>query len=100
MALMIETKNIGIARADTFELKFGVIFPERRERVGETLRRSRQLQNDLLRGMRMSMERIARNGHSFLRRRRHYCGIIMAGHALRARDQAQIIQATMFLMAS
>ena len=48
MALMIETQHIGIARADAFQLKFGMRFPKRIECRRKTLRRSRQLENDLL----------------------------------------------------
>src|SRR5438132_7698952 len=43
MALMIETQHVGIARADAFQLKFGMRFPKRSECRRKTLRRSRQL---------------------------------------------------------
>src|SRR5438477_5337316 len=99
MALMIETKRVGIARVDALELKFGMRFRKRSERIGKSLLRPRQLEDDLLRGMRMSMKRIARNAHSFLCRRRHQRGIVVAGRALRAGDQSEIIQAAMFLVA-
>src|SRR4029077_10914716 len=68
MALMIETQHVGIARADAFQLKFGMRFPKRSECRCKTLRRSRQLENDLLRGMGMSVECIAGEGDSFFRR--------------------------------
>ena len=86
MPLMIETQNIGIARVQPFQLKFGMLFPKRRKRVGETLRRSRQFEDDLLRGMRMSMKHVARKAHSFFSRRSHRCGIVVTRDALRARD--------------
>src|SRR5438876_10077715 len=61
VALMIETKRVGIERVDALELKFGMRFRKRSERIGKSLRRSRQLEDDLLRGMWMSMKDIARN---------------------------------------
>jgi len=66
VALVIETENIGIARVHLFQLELGMRFPERSEHCGETLRRSGQFENNLLRRMRVSMERVARNAHSFL----------------------------------
>jgi len=98
VALVIEAKHIGIARADALQLKFGMRFPKRRECRCKTLRRPRQFENDLLGGMRMSMESVARNAHSSLCRRSHHRGIIVASRALRARDQSEVIQASMFLM--
>ena len=82
MVLMIETQHIGIARADAFQLKFGMRFPKRSECRGKTLRRPRQLENDLLRGMWMSVECIARKVHSFFGRRSHHGGIVVASGAL------------------
>src|SRR5947207_8791643 len=38
MALMIETQHVGIARADAFQLKFGMRFPKRSECRRKTLR--------------------------------------------------------------
>src|SRR5438876_9804127 len=98
MALMIETKHVGIARADAFQLKFGMRFPKRSECRCKTLRRSRQLENDLLRGMWMSVECIARKVHSFFGRRSHRDEVVVAGRALRARDQSNITKPAMFLM--
>src|SRR5436189_6420911 len=71
MALMIETQHVGIARADACQLKFGMRFPKRSECRRKTLRRSRQLENDLLRGMWMVVECIARKVHSSFGRRSH-----------------------------
>src|ERR1700704_769697 len=88
VTLMIETKHIGIARVHSFQLKFGMRFPKRSERRGKTLRRPWQFEDDLLRGMRMSMKRVPRNTHSSLCRRRHRCGIVVARRALRARDES------------
>src|SRR5947208_13617773 len=51
MTLMIETQHVGIARADACQLKFGMRFPKRSECRRKTLRRSRQLETDLLVGM-------------------------------------------------
>jgi hypothetical protein len=98
MALVIETKHIGIARVRPFQLEFGMRFPKRREGRGKTLRRPRQFKDDLLRRMRMPMERISRDVRSFLGRRRHNCGIVVTTRALRTRYQSQIIQAAMFLV--
>src|SRR5436190_12890397 len=98
MALMIEMQHIGIARADAFQFKFGMRFPKRTECRRKTLRRSRQLENDLLRGMWMSVECIARKVHSFFGRRSHHGEVVVAGRALRGRDQSEIIQASMFLV--
>src|SRR5256885_11594993 len=89
MALMIETQHIGIARADAFQLKFGMRFPKRSECRCKTLRRPRQLENDLLRGMWMSGECIARKVHSFFGRRSHHGGVVVAGHALRGPHPTQ-----------
>src|SRR6266513_5720077 len=88
MALMIETQYIRIARIHPFQLKFRMRFPKRSERRGKTLRRPRQFEGDLLRGVRMSMKRVPRNAHSSLSRRRHRCGIVVARHALRARNES------------
>src|SRR2546426_7694514 len=85
MALMIETQHIGIARADAFQLKFGMRFPKRSECRCKPLRRPRQLENDLLRGMWMSVECIARKVHSFFGRRSHHGGGVVAGGALGGR---------------
>ena len=82
VALMIETKQIGIARVHPLQLKFGMRFPKRSERRGETLRRSRQFENDLLGRLRVSMERVARHACSFLGRRTHRFGIVVASRAL------------------
>src|SRR5207244_6212072 len=98
MALMIETQHIGIARADAFQLKFGMRFPKRSECRCKTLRRPRQLENDLLRGMWMSVECIARKVHSFFGRRSHHGGVVVAGRALRARHQYKITKATMLVI--
>jgi len=98
MALMIETQHVGIARADAFQLKFGMRFPKRSECRRKTLRRSRQLENDLLRGMWMSVECIARTVHSFFGRRSHHGEVVVAGRALRGRDQSKITEPAMFLM--
>src|SRR5438552_15243821 len=98
MALMIETQHVGIAHADAFQLKFGMRFPKRSECRRKTLRRSRQLENDLLRGMWMSVECIARKVHSFFGRCGHNGGVVVAGRALPARDQSEMIQASMFLV--
>src|SRR6266550_6754266 len=88
MALMIKAKHVGIARVDPFQLKFRMRFPKRSERRGKTLQRPRQFEDDLLRGMRMSMKRVPRNAHSSLSRRRHRCGIVVARHALRTRNES------------
>src|SRR5438552_16171357 len=97
MALVIEAQHIGIARADAFQLKVGMRFPRRSECRGKALRRPRQLENDLLRGMWMSVECIARKVHSFFGRRSHHGGVVVAGCALRARDQSRFIKPRMFL---
>src|ERR1700730_4775061 len=99
MPLVIETKRVRVAHALSFQLKLRVPFPEIRESCGVTLLRTGQFEDDLLRWMGMSMKRVVRKRHSFLCRCRHDFGIVMTGHALRARDQTQIRQATMFLMA-
>jgi len=98
MTLMIETQHVGIARADACQLKFGMRFPKRSECRRKTLRRSRQLENDLLRGMWMSVECIARKVHSFFGRRSHHGEVVVAGRALRGRDQSKITEPAMFLM--
>ena len=82
MTLVIETQNIRVAGVRAFELEFGMAVPKIHERRGVTLRRSRQFKNNLLRRMRMSMKCIARHLHTFLRRRRHCCGIVVASRAL------------------
>src|SRR5438477_639712 len=89
VTLVIETKQVGIARVNTFQLKFGMRFPKRSERRGKTLRRSRQLEDDLLRRVRMPMKSIARNAYAFLGRSRHGGGIVVASRALRTRDQSE-----------
>src|SRR2546430_3692869 len=78
MTLMIETQHVGIARADACQLKFGMRFPKRSECRRKTLRRSRQLENGLLRGGGMSVGSIAREGDSFFGRSRHHCGVFWA----------------------
>src|SRR2546430_15888418 len=98
MALMIETQHIGIARADAFQLKFGMRFPKRSECLCKTLRWPRQLKNDLLRGMWMSVECIARKVHSFFGRRSHHGGVVVAGRALRARRPTNNSQPAPFPM--
>src|SRR5947207_10239324 len=90
MALMIETQHIGIARADVFQLKFGMRFPKRSECRCKTLRRPRQLENDLLRGMWMSVECIARKVHSFFGRHSPHGGGVVAGGRLRAPHQTKL----------
>src|ERR1700719_1348531 len=82
VALMIETKHVGIARVDAFQLKLGMRLPKRREGGGETLRRPRQFKDDLLRRMRMPMKGVPRHAHSFLGRRSHHRGIVVARRAL------------------
>src|SRR5207245_9473485 len=89
MALMIETQHIGIARADAFQLKFGMRFPKRSECRGKALRRPRQLENDLLRGMWMSVECIARKVHAFFGRRSLYGGVVVACRAVVDCDQSR-----------
>src|SRR2546430_11696674 len=85
MALMIETQHIGIARADAFQLKFGMRFPKRSECRGKALRRPRQLENVLLRGMWMSVECIAPQVHCFFRRRSHHSRGLVASLTIRSR---------------
>src|SRR5260370_31617809 len=99
VALVIKTEHVGIACIDAFQLKFGMRFPKRGERRGETLRRPRQLGNDLLRGMWMSVECIARKVHSFFGRRSHHGGVVGGSRPLRAPDPAKIIKPCMFLIA-
>src|SRR5437868_5364053 len=89
MPLMVETQNIGVARVDAFQLELGMRFPKRIERSGVTLRRTRQLKDDLLRRMRMPMKIIAEHGRPFLRGRGHRRGIIVASRAFRARNQTK-----------
>src|SRR5256885_12166752 len=89
MALMIETQHIGIARADAFQLKFGMRFPKRSECRGKTLRRPRQLENDLPRGVWMSVECIARKVHSFFGRRSHHGGGVLGRRAISERAPTQ-----------
>src|SRR5438876_12162430 len=64
MTLMIETQHVGIARADECQRKFGMRFPKRCECRSKTLRRSRQLENDLLRVVGRSVEYMTRKVHS------------------------------------
>ena len=99
MAFMIETQNVWVARVRAFELEFGMAFPKICEGRGVALRRPRQFKNDLLLRMRMSMKRIGRKRRTFLRRRRHRRRIVVASRALRARDQAEIRQTAMLLVA-
>ena len=100
VALMIEAQHVRIAGVPAFQLKFRMPFPKGCERGGETLRRPRQRENDLLRRMRMPMKRVARKLHSFLRGCGHERGIIMASGALGACDQTKIRQTAMFLVTS
>src|SRR5437762_12837082 len=86
MALMIETQHVRIARADAFQLKFGMLFPKRSECRRKTLRRSRMLENDLLRGMGMSVECIAGKVNSVFGRRGHQGAGVVAFCVLRGSE--------------
>src|SRR5207249_2304309 len=83
VALMIETEHVGVSRVLALQLKLRMRFREIRERRGVTLRRSRQLEDDLLRRVRMSMKSVTWNRRSFLRRRGHRGEIIVADSAFR-----------------
>src|SRR5207237_8794816 len=90
MALMVETQNVGVARVGAFQLELGMRFPKRIKCSGVTLRRTRQLKDDLLRRMRMPMKGVTRHRRSLLRGRGHRRGIIVASRAFRARNQTKV----------
>lgn len=98
VSLMIEAQRIGIARVHGLELEFRMVAPERGERFGVTLRRSRQIEHGLLRRLRMSMKRGRRKLHSALRRSLHRFRIIVASRALHARDRFHRSGTAMLLM--
>ena len=98
MPLVIESKHIGVALLLANELKLRMTTPKRIELLRIAPSGSRQLQNDLLRGMRMSMEILPLKLHAFLRGSFHDGAAIVTGSTLGARDQSQRLQAPVFLM--
>src|SRR4051794_18824491 len=98
MSLMIKSENVRIARVDTVDLKLRMFSGKRIERLGKSLRRTGQIESDLLRLMRMSILRGEMEIHSFLRRSGHHLRLVVAGRALRARDYAQRGDPAVFLV--
>ena len=89
MPLVIESEHVGVALLFANELKFRMTTPKRIELLRVAPSWSRQLKNDLLRKMRMSMKILPLKLHAFLCRSFHDGAAIVTGSTLRARDQSQ-----------
>ena len=86
MALMVEFQQIGIDYRFALELKFRMTIPEGSKGLGITVRRSRQLENNLPRRMRVTLEVGPIKPAPFLGRGRHRRAIIMTTGALKIRN--------------
>src|SRR4051794_25048456 len=98
MALVIEPQHIRVLRVDAMKLKLRMLTGERIECLRKPLRRPRQIENVLLRWLRMSILRGDMQIHALLRSGGHHLRLIMAGRALRARDHTKRRDAAMFLV--
>jgi len=85
MPLMIEFQQIGIEHRFALELKFRMAIPEGSKALGITVRRSRQLEDNLPRRMRVTLEIGPIKPAPFLGRGRHRRAIIMTTGALEIR---------------